>query len=165
MSIKPNSNIIFSNLNINTKSKKSRARNMKYFEKKRKPIPFLEDLWRDCDENEGFLERTRWVWKGKERTRHWTVTISEGKMKIFFENCPENNPQSAKHTFFVTGMSRKQVTKSSCQKPVWQILKNLSKYFSQLEGPLVSKSRNSLSKLATRASTRESVAKTELRKC
>ena len=43
MSIKPNSNIIFSNLNINTKSKKSRARNMKYFMNKRKLIPFLED--------------------------------------------------------------------------------------------------------------------------
>ena len=27
----------------NTKSKKSRAGNMKYFENKRKPIPFLED--------------------------------------------------------------------------------------------------------------------------
>ena len=40
---KPYSKIIFSNLNKNTKSKKTRARNMKYFENKRKPIPFLEN--------------------------------------------------------------------------------------------------------------------------
>ena len=55
---------------------------------------------------------------------------------------------------------------TSCQKPMWQILKNLSKYFSQLEGPLTSKSRREswsiLSKLrdfTTRASTREPIAK------
>ena len=40
---KPYSNIIFSNLNRNTKSKKSKARNMKHFENQRKPIHFLED--------------------------------------------------------------------------------------------------------------------------
>ena len=60
-------------------------------------------------------------------------------------------------------MSHKQVAKSSHQKPMWQILKNLSKCFFQLEGPLTSKSRREsqsiLSKLATGASTREPVAK------
>ena len=35
--------IIFPYLNIYTKSKKTRARNLKYIENKRKPIPFLED--------------------------------------------------------------------------------------------------------------------------
>ena len=63
----------------------------------------------------------------------------------------------------MTGLSREQVASSSRQKIMWQILKNLSKCFSWLEGPLASKlwreSRNSLSKLTTRASTREPVAK------
>ena len=32
-----------------------RARNEKYIEKMTKPIPFLEDWWRDDEENGGFL--------------------------------------------------------------------------------------------------------------
>jgi len=80
-----------------------------------------------------------------------------------FENCLGFNPICAKHAFFMTGISHKQVAKSSCQKPMWQILKNLSKCFFQLEGLLASKSRREsrsiLSKLATGASTREPVAK------
>ena len=52
---KPYSNIIFSNLNKNTKSKKSRARNIKYFENKRKPVPFLEDWGMIDEENGGFV--------------------------------------------------------------------------------------------------------------
>ena len=55
---KPYSNIIFSNLNKNTKSKKSRARNMKYFENKRKHIPFLKD-WSRIDEENGDFGRGR----------------------------------------------------------------------------------------------------------
>ena len=38
-------------------------------------------------------------------------------MKVF-ENCPENYPYCAKHVYFATGVSRKQVAKSSRQKPV-----------------------------------------------
>ena len=30
---------------------------MKYFEKIRKPIPFLEDWWRDDEENGGFVNK------------------------------------------------------------------------------------------------------------
>ena len=41
---KPYSTSYFQISNKNIKSKKSRARNMKYSEKKRKLIPFLEDL-------------------------------------------------------------------------------------------------------------------------
>ena len=60
-------------------------------------------------------------------------------------------------------MSREQVAKSSRQNPVTQILKNLSKCFSRLGSLLVSKLRRELriilSKLATRASTYEPIAK------
>ena len=67
------------------------------------------------------------------------------------------------HTFFATGMSCEQVAKSSHQKPVWQNLKNLSKCFSWLEGPLASKSRREPQKflynLTIGASTHEQVAK------
>ena len=38
----PYSNITFSNLNKNSKIKKSKAIKMKYFEKNGKPIPYLE---------------------------------------------------------------------------------------------------------------------------
>ena len=58
---KPYLNIIFSNLNKNSKIKKPKAINMKYFEKNRKPIPFLEVWRRDDDENGGFLWETWWV--------------------------------------------------------------------------------------------------------
>ena len=33
-----------------------------------------------------------------------------------FENCLENNPESAKHTFFATGLSRELVAKNLCDK-------------------------------------------------
>ena len=61
--------------------------------------------------------------------------------------------QFVQNVFFATRMSREHVAKSSHQNPMWQILKNISKCFSWLEGPLASKSRSILSKLATRAST------------
>ena len=51
----------FSNLNKISKNKKSRAIIMKYFEKNRKSIPFLEVWRRDDDENGGILRETRWV--------------------------------------------------------------------------------------------------------
>ena len=62
---KPYSNIIFSNLNKNTKSKKTRARNMKYFENKRKPISFLENWWRIDEENEGFASENGGFGRGR----------------------------------------------------------------------------------------------------
>ena len=60
---------------------------MKYFRKNREPIPFLEDWWRDDEENGGFLKEHSEFGRG----RQWTVTISEGKMKSFWK-LPENNP-------------------------------------------------------------------------
>ena len=62
---KPYSNIIFSNLNKNTKSKKSRARNIKYFENKRKPVPFLEDWGMIDEENGGFVSENGGFGRGR----------------------------------------------------------------------------------------------------
>ena len=56
-------------------------------------------------------------------------------------------------------MTHEQVTKTSRQKPLYKILKILSKSFSQLGHPPVSESWKLLCKLATRASTRDIVAK------
>ena len=81
---------------------------MKYFRKNREPIPFLEDWWRDDEENGGFLREHGEFGRG----RQWAVTISEGKMKSFWK-MPENNPQIAKHVFFAIGISHKQVVSIS----------------------------------------------------
>ena len=62
---KPYSNIIFSNLNKNTKSKKSRARNMKYFENKRIIIHFLEDWWMIDEEDGGFVSENGGFGRGR----------------------------------------------------------------------------------------------------
>ena len=58
---------------------------MKYFEKNRKLIPFLQVWRRDDDENGGFLERTWWVCERDEWTRKWTVKVNEGKLKSFLK--------------------------------------------------------------------------------
>ena len=73
----------FSNLNNNSKTKKSKAINMKYFEKNKNSIPFLEVWRRDDEENGGFLRKTQWVCERDEWTRQWTVTMSERKLKSF----------------------------------------------------------------------------------
>ena len=75
----------FSNLNNNSKTKESKAINMKYFEKNRKPIPFLEVWRKDDDENDGFLRETWWVCERDERTRQWTVKVSEEKIEKFLK--------------------------------------------------------------------------------
>ena len=58
---------------------------MKYFEKNRKLIPFLQVWRRDDDENGGFLERTWWVCERDEWTRKWIVKVNEGKLKSFLK--------------------------------------------------------------------------------
>ena len=50
-----------SNHHNNSKIKKTKAINMKYYEKNEKPLPFLEVWRRKDDENGGFLSETRWV--------------------------------------------------------------------------------------------------------
>ena len=135
---------------------------MKYFENKRKPIPFLEDRWRIDEENWGFVRENGGFGRGRGGQDDEKARDARENWKVF-ENCLEYNPICAKHAFFATGMSREQVAKSSRQNPVTQILKNLSKCFSLLGSPLASRlgreSQSILSKLATRASTRKLVAK------
>ena len=75
----------FPNLNNNSKNKKSKAINMKYFEKNRKLIPFLEVWSRDDEENGLFFRETRWVCERDERARQWTDKMNEGKLKSFWK--------------------------------------------------------------------------------
>ena len=85
---KPYSNIMFSNLNKNSKIKKSKAINMKYFEKNRKPIPFLE-AWSKDDEEKWWIfgRNTVSLW---ERWTEKTMTSQSERRKTekFFKNCP-----------------------------------------------------------------------------
>ena len=67
----------------------------------------LEVLW----EKMVVLERGRGGQdneQARDARKNWNV----------FENCLEYNPICAKHTFFVTGMSREQVAMSSRQNLV-----------------------------------------------
>ena len=73
---------IFPYRHIYTKSKKTRARNLKYFENKRKPIPFLEDWWRIDEENEGFVSENGGFGRGRGG-QDKVCTWSEGKLKSF----------------------------------------------------------------------------------
>ena len=65
----------------------------------------------------------------------------QGKNEKFLKPVLKKDPCCAKHGIFVTKMSREQVTRN----PTRQNLKNLSKYFSQLEGPPTRKLRSILS--------------------
>ena len=73
----------FSKLNNNPKSKKIRARNVKYFEKIRKPIPCSWRLMKRWWRKWRIFVRTWWACEGEEQTRQWTVTMSERKLKSF----------------------------------------------------------------------------------
>ena len=42
----------------------------------------------------------------------------KGKNEIFLKTVQKNSPQFSKHAFFAIGMSRKQIAKACCQKPV-----------------------------------------------
>ena len=73
-STKPYSTTIFPYLNIYTKSKKTRTRNLKYIENNRKLIPFLEDWWR------------KWrFWERERRTRQGVCIWCEGKLNFFWK--------------------------------------------------------------------------------
>ena len=54
---------------------------MKYFEKYRKPIPFLEDWSRDDEEQWWILGETQRVCERDEQTRQGIVKVNEGKLK------------------------------------------------------------------------------------
>ena len=154
---KPYSTSYFQNL-TKRQSKKSRARNRKYIEKMTKPIPFLEDWWRDNEENGGFV-RTRWVWKGEEWTRLWTVTMNEGKMKSFWKTALKMTLKVQNTCFlrleWVASKSPSQAAKNPCYK-FWKIC--LSVFRDWKVHPRVSREPFWV-KLVTGASTREQVTK------
>ena len=64
----------------------------------------------------------------------------QGKNEKFLKPVLKKDHCCAKHGIFATEMSHKQVTRN----PKRQNLKNLSKYFSQLEGPPTRKLRSIL---------------------
>ena len=146
---------IFPYHNLNTKSKKTRARNLKYIENKWKPIPFLEDWWRINEENGGFGRgRGRQDNKGARDMRETKIFL-----KIVLDL-----------TLFVQNMQFSRLDWLARKSPKWvakipwtKFWKFCLKCFSGLEGPLASKSQRKsrilLCKLVTWASTREQVAK------
>ena len=108
----------FSNLNNNLKTKESMAINMKYFEKNRKPIPFLEFWRKDDDENGRFLRETRWVCERDERTRQWTVKVNEGKLKSFW-NLSWKRPSLCKTCDFCDWNESQTSRQTKSQKNPW----------------------------------------------
>ena len=62
-----------------------------------------------------------------EKTKGYACDARENWKVI--ESCLRFNLICAKHTFFATHMPREQVTKTSRQKPLYKILKILSKSF------------------------------------
>ena len=87
------------------------------------------------------------------------VHMMRGKTKNFLKTIWDFNPICEKHAIFVTQMTHEQVAKMSRQKPLYKILKILSKSFSWLGHSLASELWKLLCKLATRASTRDMVMK------
>ena len=138
-----------------TQNPRNQDYNMKYLEKDRKLIHFLEDWSWDDEEKWRFFERDtmslREIWIGKIMNKQKCSRENWKVLKIVFK---------AQNTWFswlgwVTNRSPNQATQHLGDK----ILKNLSKCFSWLEVPLASKSqrepRKFLYNLATGASTRE----------
>ena len=77
------------------KIKKTRARNLKYFENKRKPIHFLEDWWRIDDENGGFVSENGGFMSGRggqdkvcarDAWENWKVFKTVLNLTLFVQN-------------------------------------------------------------------------------
>ena len=163
----PYSSIIFSKLNKYSKSKKSRAITMKYFEKNRKPIPFLEVWRRDDEEMVDFWEKhSKFVRERNGQDNEQSQNARENWKA--FENCPENNPKEQNSRFswldWVANKSPVQVAKKSCDK-FWKICLSVFRDWkvhsqvsyegsretvwvnSQLELPLANQSLNKVTKM------------------
>ena len=87
--------------------------------KRQNPYLFLEDWWRNDEENGGFVREHGDFGRGRDRQDYEQSQDAREKWKVL-ENCLENNPHCAKHKFFVIGMSREQVVKNPCDK-FWKI--------------------------------------------
>ena len=125
----------FSNLNNNSKIKKSKVINMKCFKKNRKPIPFLEVWSRDDEENwRIFVRNTVSLW---ERWMDKTMNSQNEQGKTdFFYLFNKLSLNRKTHNFCDWNESR-----TSHQNPWEKNWKNLSKCFSWLEVPPASQSR------------------------
>ena len=126
-----------SKVNNNSKIKKSKAINMKYFVKSKEPILFLKFDEEMMKKMEDFCE-----WNKVSLWGRW-IDKTMNNQKCLRENWKnfKNCPWSAKHAIFTTKPSREQVAKSSPQNPLWQNLKILSKCFLRLEVSPASQSR------------------------
>ena len=132
------------------------AKNMKYLEKIRKPIPFLE-VWRRDDEEKW------WICE-------WNmVSMWERRMKktMNSQKCSRENWKVLKTVLKAQNMRfswlNQVVNKSPSQAAIEKIFEKFSKCFLPLEGTPARKSLRELRKLlynlATGASTRKQVAK------
>ena len=136
---------------------------MKYFEKKRKPIPFLEDLWRDDDENGRFFGENTVSLEGRGMNKTLNSHNKWGKNKEFLKTALKITLK-AQNTHFsrlewVANKSPSQAAKNPCDK-FWKICLNV---FHNLKVHLWVSREGSREpfwvRLATGASTREQVAK------
>ena len=133
---------------------------MKYLEKDRKLIPFLEDWSWDDEEKWRFLIEKHGVFEREmNRQDNEQEKCSRDKLKSF----KKLSKKRKTCVFRNLAELRTSHQDKSLNTLETKILKNLSKCFSQPEGPPTSKSRKELRKflynLVIGASTREQVAK------
>ena len=130
---------------------------MKYFEKIRKPIHFLEDWWRDDEENGGFVNKHGEFGRGMDKTMN--SHNKRGKNEKFLKTALKITLKAQDTCFswleWVANKSPIQVTKNPCDK-IWKIC--LSVFCDWKVHSRVS-SETFWVKLATGASTREPIAK------
>ena len=110
------------------------------------------------EENEGFVSENGAFGRGRGEEDKVCLHDARENWKVF-ENYLRFNPICAKHMIFATQMTHKQVAKTSRQKPIYKILKILSKSFSRIRDPLASELRKLQCSLAIGASTRDIVVK------
>ena len=79
------------------------------------PYLFLKIGEETMKKLEDFLKNTVSL-EGRGTDKTMNNHNERGKNEKFLKNYLENDPQSAKHAFFATGMSREQVAKPSRQK-------------------------------------------------
>ena len=109
-----------SNLNNNSKYKKSKAINMKFIEKNRNPIPFLEDWSKDDEEHWWILRETRWVCERDERTRQWIVKTKRGKTEKILKTVIKSQNTRFLQLKWVANKLLDQVAKT-LETKIWKI--------------------------------------------
>ena len=80
---KPYSTSYFKKKKKTQNPRKSRARNRKYIEKMKKPISFLEDWWRDDEENGGFFREHNEFGRERNEQDNEQSQWAREKWKVF----------------------------------------------------------------------------------